>query len=154
LYISVVDFYHFKEIAMSLEKTLSIIKPNSVLDNNIGNIIRHFEKEGIKIKALKMAKLSKAKAEEFYAEHKERPFFGELVGFMTSGPVVIMVLEGENVVKRNRDIMGATNPANAAEGTLRKLYARSFTENSVHGSDSLDSAKREIACFFEAQEIV
>jgi nucleoside-diphosphate kinase len=139
---------------MSKEKTLSIIKPNSTLDNNIGNIIAVFEKQGLRISAAKLAKLSKEKAEGFYIEHKERPFFGELVNFMTSGPVLLMVLEGDNAVAKNREIMGATNPANAAEGTIRKLFAKSVGENSVHGSDSLAAADREIAYFFEKNEII
>lgn len=139
---------------MSKEKTLSIIKPNSTLDNNIGNIIAVFEKQGLRISAAKLAKLSKEKAEGFYIEHKERPFFGELVNFMTSGPVLLMVLEGDNAVAKNREIMGATNPANAAEGTIRKLFAKSVGENSVHGSDSLAAADREIAYFFEKNEVL
>ncbi len=139
---------------MSKEKTLSIIKPNSTLDNNIGNIISVFEKNDLRIAAAKLTKLSKEKAEGFYIEHKERPFFGELVNFMTSGPVLIMVLEGDNAVVKNRDIMGATNPANAAEGTIRKLFAKSVGENSVHGSDSLAAADREIAYFFDKNEVL
>lgn len=138
---------------MSLERTFSIIKPNAVLDNNIGNIVGRFEKEGLRIAAAKMTHLSKEKAEGFYIEHKERPFFGSLVSFMTSAPVVLLVLEGENAVARNREIMGATNPANAAEGTLRKLYAKSVEANAVHGSDSIQSAQREIAYFFERNEL-
>ena len=139
---------------MAIEKTLSIVKPNSTLDNNIGNIISIFEKNGLRISAAKFTRLSKEKAEGFYIEHKERPFFGELVNFMTSGPVMLMVLEGENAVAKNRELMGATNPANAAPGTIRKLYAKSVGENSVHGSDSATSAEREIAYFFERNEIV
>lgn len=139
---------------MAVEKTLSIIKPNSTLDNNIGNIISIFEKNGLRIAAAKFTKLSKEKAEGFYIEHKERPFFGELVNFMTSGPVMLMVLEGENAVAKNRELMGATNPANAEEGTIRKLYAKSVGENSVHGSDSQTSAEREIAYFFEKNEVI
>lgn len=137
-----------------MEKTFSIIKPNATLDNNIGNIIARFEKEGLRIAAAKLTTLSKEKAEGFYIEHKERPFFGELVSFMTSGPVMLMVLEGENAVAKNREIMGATNPAEAAEGTLRKLYAKSLGENAVHGSDSLASAEREINYFFDKNEII
>jgi len=136
-----------------MERTLSIIKPNSVLDNNIGNIITHFEKNGLRIAAAKLMKLSKEKAEGFYIEHKERPFFGELVNFMTSAPVMVMVLEGENAMETNRKLMGATNPADAAEGTIRKLYAKSVGENSVHGSDSLSSAEREINYFFDKNEL-
>lgn len=137
-----------------MERTFSIIKPNALLDNNIGNIVKRFEEEGLRIAALKLTHLSKEKAEGFYIEHKERPFFGELVAFMTSAPVVLMCLEGENAVERNREIMGATNPAEAAENTLRKLYAKSIGENAVHGSDSLASAERELAYFFEKNEIV
>lgn len=137
-----------------MERTFSIIKPNAVADSNIGNIIARFEKEGLKIAALKLTKLSKEKAEGFYIEHKERPFFGSLVGFMTEGPVVLMVLEGENAVEKNRKIMGATNPANAEEGTLRKLYAKSIEANAVHGSDSLAAADREINYFFDKNEVV
>lgn len=137
-----------------MEKTFSIIKPNAVEDNNIGNIIARFEKEGLRIAAAKLVHLSKEKAEGFYIEHKERPFFGSLVGFMTSGPVLLMVLEGENAVEKNRKIMGATNPADAEEGTLRKLYAKSIEANAVHGSDSLASAEREINYFFDKNEVV
>lgn len=137
-----------------MEKTFSIVKPNAVLDNNIGNIIARFEKEGLRIAAAKLTTLSKEKAEGFYIEHKERPFFGSLINFMTSGPVVLMVLEGENAVDRNREIMGATNPEEAADNTLRKLYAKSIEANAVHGSDSPTSAEREIAYFFDANEIV
>ncbi|MGZ3789786.1 MAG: nucleoside-diphosphate kinase [Bacteriovorax sp.] len=136
-----------------MERTFSIIKPNAVADNNIGNIISRFEKEGLRIAALKLTHLSKEKAEGFYIEHKERPFFGSLVGFMTEGPVVLMVLEGENAVEKNRKIMGATNPANAEEGTLRKLYAKSIEANAVHGSDSLAAAEREINYFFDKNEV-
>lgn len=139
---------------MANEKTLSIVKPNSTLDNNIGNIIAIFEKNGLRIAAARFTKLSKEKAEGFYIEHKERPFFGELVNFMTSGPVMLLVLEGENAVAKNRELMGATNPANAAEGTIRKLYAKSVGENSVHGSDSQTAADREIAYFFERNEVI
>lgn len=138
---------------MAIEKTFSIIKPNSTLDNNIGNIISIFEKNGLRIAGAKFTNLSKEKAEGFYIEHKERPFFGELVNFMTSGPVMLMCLEGENAVEKNREIMGATNPAEAAEGTIRKLYAKSIGENSVHGSDSPQSAERELAYFFEPNEL-
>ena len=138
---------------MAIERTFSIIKPNSVLDSNIGNIMARFEKEGLRIAAAKMVHLTKEKTEGFYIEHKERPFFGSLVSFMTSAPVILMVLEGENAVARNREIMGATNPANAAEGTLRKLYAKSVEANAVHGSDSAQSAQREISYFFERNEV-
>ena len=136
-----------------MERTFSIIKPNAVTDNNIGNIIARFEKEGLRIAALKLTHLSKEKAEGFYIEHKERPFFGSLVGFMTEGPVVLMVLEGENAVEKNRKLMGATNPANADEGTLRKLYAKSIEANALHGSDSQAAADREINHFFDKNEV-
>ena len=138
---------------MAMEKTLSIIKPNSTLDNNMGNIIAVFEKNGLRIAGAKLMKLSREKAEGFYIEHKARPFFGELVQFMTSGPVMVMCLQGESAVSKNREVMGATNPAQAAEGTIRKLYAKSIGENSVHGSDSAEAAKRELAYFFESNEI-
>ena len=139
---------------MAIEKTLGIIKPNAVLDNNIGNIIGHYEKAGLRISAAKFTQLSKEKAEGFYIEHKERPFFGSLVGFMTSAPVLLVVLEGENAVEKNREIMGATNPAEADEGTIRKLYAKSIEANAVHGSDSLASAEREVNYFFDNNEVV
>lgn len=139
---------------MATEQTFSIIKPNAVKKNAIGAIIDRFEKEGLKIAAAKLTVLTQSQCEEFYAEHKERPFFGELVSFMTSGPVVLMVLSGEGAVMRNREIMGATNPAEAAEGTLRKLFGDSVGENAVHGSDSPESAAREISLFFESSEIV
>ena len=138
---------------MAVERTLSIIKPNALEDNKIGNIIAIFENEGLRLAAAKVTQLSKEKAEGFYIEHKERPFFGSLVSFMTSAPVVLMVLEGENAVSKNRDIMGATNPSEAAEGTLRKLYAKSIEANAVHGSDSLASAEREVAYFFDKNEV-
>ena len=136
-----------------MERTLSIIKPDAVRNQVIGKIISRFEQEGLRICAAKKVHLSRVVAEGFYAEHKGRGFFGELVDFMTSGPVVVMVLEGENAILRNREIMGATNPANAAEGTLRKLYAASVGENAVHGSDSPASAAREIAYFFATTEL-
>ena len=139
---------------MAIEKTFSIIKPNSTADNNIGNIISIFEKNGLRISAARFTQLSKEKAEGFYIEHKDRPFFGELVDFMISGPVMLMSLEGENAVAKNREIMGATNPAEAADGTIRKLYAKSIGENSVHGSDSAASAERELAYFFDKNELV
>lgn len=137
-----------------VERTLSIIKPDAVKGRHIGDIVKRFESEGLKIAAMRMMHLSRAEAEGFYAEHKGRGFFGELVDFMTSGPVVVMVLEGEDAIVRNRTIMGATNPANAAEGTLRKLYAASVGENAVHGSDSPTSAAREVAYFFRSIEVV
>lgn len=139
---------------MSVEKTFSIIKPNSVANNDMGAIISRFETKGLRVAAAKFTKLSKEKAEGFYIEHKERPFFGSLVNFMTSGPVLLMVLEGENAVMANREIMGATDPAKAEAGTIRKDFADSIEANSVHGSDSPASAEREIAYFFEKNEIV
>ena len=138
---------------MANEKTFSIIKPNAVAKNAIGEIITRFEKKGLRIAAAKFTKLSREKAEGFYIEHKERPFFGSLVGFMTSGPVLLMVLEGENAVLANREIMGATDPAKAAPGTLRKDFADSIEANAVHGSDSAQSAAREIAYFFDKSEV-
>lgn len=139
---------------MAQELTFSIIKPNAMKKNVIGEIIAKFEKEGLHIAAAKIALLSRERCEEFYAEHKERPFFGELVDFMTSGPVTLMVLAGENAITRNREIMGATNPAEAAQGTIRAQFGDSMGENAVHGSDSPTSAEREIALFFEKSEIV
>ncbi|OFZ22201.1 MAG: nucleoside-diphosphate kinase [Bdellovibrionales bacterium RIFOXYA1_FULL_36_14] len=138
---------------MMVEKTLCIIKPNAVIDNNIGNIISRYELEGLRISAAKFTHLSKEKAEGFYIEHKGKPFFGSLVNFMTSGPVLLLVLEGEEAIKRNREIMGSTNPAEALPGTLRKMYARSLEQNAVHGSDSQISAKREVAYFFDENEV-
>ena len=138
---------------MTIERTLSMIKPNAVEDGHIGDIISRFEREGFHVAAISLIQLSKEKAEGFYIEHKERPFFGSLIHFMTSSPVILMVLEGENAVSRNREIMGATDPAKAAEGTLRKLYAHSLEANAIHGSDSLQSAEREISYFFEKNNI-
>lgn len=137
-----------------MERTLSIIKPDAVRGKHIGDIIQRFEREGLRIAAMRLTWLSRREAEGFYAEHAGKKFFDELVAFMTSGPVVVMVLEGENAIARNREIMGATNPANAAEGTLRKLYAASIGENAVHGSDSPASAAREVAYFFSTTQIV
>lgn len=137
-----------------MEQTLSIIKPNGVKKNLIGKIIDKFEGNGLKIAAAKLTKLDRAKAEGFYAEHKERPFFGELVNFMTSGPVMIMVLQGEGAVDKNRKLMGATDPKKAEAGTIRALWGDNMGENTVHGSDSTTSAKREIAYFFESNELV
>ena len=139
---------------MTVQRTLSIIKPDATNRNLTGAINKIFEEAGLRIVAQKRVILPRAQAEEFYAEHKERPFFGELVDFMTSAPVVLQVLEGENAVAHHREVMGATNPENAAEGTVRKLYAQSVGENSVHGSDSEASAAREIAIFFKPEEIV
>ena len=139
---------------MAKEQTFSIIKPNAVKKNAIGAIINKFESAGLKIGAAKLINLNRSKAEEFYAEHKARPFFGELVDFMTSGPIMILALSGENAVMKNREIMGATNPAQAAPGTIRKEFGDNVGENAVHGSDSLESAKRELALFFEKSELV
>ena len=139
---------------MAIERTFSIIKPDAVRRNLIGNILAVFEKNGLRPVALKKIKMTRAQAEGFYAVHKERPFFGELVETMTSGPVVVEVLEGENAILKNREVMGATNPANAAEGTIRKLYAVSVGENSVHGSDAPETAAEEIKFFFSDDEIV
>ncbi len=139
---------------MAIEKTFSIIKPNAVAKNSIGKIIDRFESKGLKVAAAKFTKLSKEKTEGFYIEHKERPFFGSLVNFMTSGPVLLLVLEGENAVLANREIMGATDPAKAAPGTIRKDFADSIEANAVHGSDSATSAEREISYFFEKNEVI
>ncbi len=139
---------------MAIEQTFSIIKPNAMKKNVIGDIVAQFESEGLKIAAAKIMKISKSKCEEFYAEHKERPFFGELVGFMTSTPVMVMVLSGENAVLKNREIMGATDPKKANPGTIRAKHGDSMGENAVHGSDSPTSAAREISLFFEKQEVV
>ena len=138
---------------MAIETTLSIVKPDAVAKNVIGEIYASFEKAGLKIVAARMMQLTKEQAEKFYEVHKERPFYGELVEFMTSGPVMVQALEGENAVAKNRDIMGATNPAEAAEGTIRKRFADSIGENAVHGSDSLENAKIEVSFFFTPEEI-
>lgn len=138
---------------MANQRTLSIIKPDAVAKNVIGEIESRFEKAGLKIVAAKMQQLSQAQAEGFYAEHKERPFFKDLVGFMTSGPVVVQVLEGENAIAANRDLMGATNPKEAEAGTIRADFAETIDANAVHGSDSPESAEREIAYFFQDSEI-
>ncbi len=138
---------------MAIERTFSIVKPDAVAKNLIGSIYSRFEAAGLKIVASKMVHLSREQAEGFYAEHKERPFFAALVEFMTSGPIMVQVLEGENAVLANREIMGATNPADAARGTLRSDFADSIDENAVHGSDALASAEREIAYFFTNEEI-
>src|SRR4051812_30961114 len=137
---------------MALERTLSIIKPDGLEKGIIGKIVAKFEESGLKPVAMRMQHLSAKEAEGFYAVHKARPFFKDLVSFMTSGPVVLMVLEGENAVTKNRDIMGATNPANATDGTIRKMFATNVEKNTVHGSDSLDNAKSEIAYFFRETE--
>jgi nucleoside-diphosphate kinase len=138
---------------MAIERTLSIIKPDAVAKNVIGEIYTRFEKAGLQVVAAKMMHLSQEQAEGFYAEHKERPFFKDLVSFMTSGPVMVQVLEGDNAVITNRDLMGATNPAEAAAGTIRADFAQSIDENAVHGSDSVESAAREVAYFFSADEV-
>lgn len=138
---------------MAIEQTFSIIKPNAMKKNAIGDIVSMFEANGLKIAAAKITVLSKSKAEEFYAEHKERPFFGELVSFMTSGPVMLMCLQGEGAVLKNREIMGATDPKKANAGTVRAKFGDNVGENAVHGSDSPESAARELALFFEKQEI-
>ena len=138
---------------MATERTLSIIKPDAVAKNVIGKIYSRFESNGLKIVAAKMKHLSREEAEGFYAVHKERPFFAELVKFMTSGPVMVQVLEGENAVAKNRELMGATNPKEAAPGTIRADFASSIDANAVHGSDSLANAAIEVAYFFSEQEI-
>ena len=138
---------------MAVERTLSIIKPDAVAKNVIGDILGRFEKNGLRVVAAKMLQLSEAQAGGFYAEHKERPFFQSLVEFMTSGPVVVQVLEGENAIAKNRELMGATNPKEAAAGTIRADFAESIDANAVHGSDSPASAQREVAYFFAATEL-
>ncbi len=139
---------------MATERTLSIIKPDGVEKGIIGRVISRFETSGLKPIAIKLKQLSKAEAEGFYAVHKARPFFGSLVEFMTSGPVVLMVLEGEGAVAKNRDIMGATDPKKAAEGTIRKDFATDIEKNTVHGSDSAENAKIEVSYFFPEIEIL
>jgi len=138
---------------MALERTLSIVKPDGVSGNLIGEVCRRLEKAGLSIIATRMQHLSRAQAEGFYAVHRERPFFGDLVRYMTSGPVVVQVLEGENAIARNREIMGATDPKKAAPGTIRADLAKSIEQNVVHGSDAPDTAAREIAYFFSAIEL-
>ena len=138
---------------MAIERKLSIVKPDAVAKNVIGEIYSRFEKAGLKIVAARMKLLSRADAEEFYAVHRERPFFNDLVDFMTSGPVMIQVLEGENAIALNRELMGATNPQEAAPGTIRADFARSIDANAVHGSDAAETAAVEIACFFTAADI-
>nr|CAG4635827.1 EOG090X0HUX [Artemia franciscana] len=139
---------------MALERTFSIIKPDATKRNLTGQIVAKFEEAGLRVVASKRIKMSQEQAEGFYGEHKERPFFGELVEFMTSEPVVVQVLEGEDAIAKNREVMGATNPEEAAEGTIRKTFALSIGENSVHGSDAPASAAREISFFFGDDEIV
>ncbi len=137
-----------------MERTLSIIKPDGVEKNVIGEVLSRFEKNGLRVVALKRIQLSKLDAEGFYAVHKERPFFGSLTDFMSRGPIVVQVLEGDNAIAKNREIMGATNPEEAAEGTIRKDFATNIEENTVHGSDSPESADFEIKYFFNALEII
>ncbi len=137
-----------------MERTLSIIKPDAVEKNVIGKIIDRFETNGLRIAAIKKLQLTKDDAARFYEVHKERPFFADLVEYMTSGPVVVMVLEGENAVAKNRELMGATNPKEAAPGTIRADFAESIEANAVHGSDSLENAQKEIAFFFAQREIL
>jgi len=136
-----------------MERTLSILKPDVVRDNHIGEIIARFEKNGLTIIAARMMHLTPSKAGEFYAVHKNRPFYSELVDFMTEGPVLVLCLEGENAINKNRDIMGATNPQEAAEGTIRKDFAKSIDSNAVHGSDGSETAATEIAFFFEESDL-
>ncbi|PWQ95315.1 nucleoside-diphosphate kinase [Leucothrix arctica] len=138
---------------MAIERTISIIKPDAVAKNVIGEIYSRFEKAGLTVVASKMKQLSQADAEGFYAVHKERPFFNDLVSFMTSGPVMIQVLEGENAVLKNRELMGATNPSEADAGTIRADFAQSIDENAVHGSDSLENANIETEYFFAKEEL-
>ncbi len=138
---------------MAVERTISIIKPDAVAKNVIGEIYARFEQAGLQIVAAKMAHLSKEQAGEFYAVHKERPFYDDLVGFMTSGPVMIQILEGDNAIAKNRDVMGATNPKEAAPGTIRADFADSIDANAVHGSDAPETAAQEIAFFFDNAEI-
>lgn len=138
---------------MTVERTLSIIKPDAVAKNVVGEIITRFEKQGLRIVAAKMVHLTRAQAEGFYAVHKERPFYQDLVKFMTCGPVMIQVLEGENAIAKNREIMGATDPKNAAAGTIRADFAASIDANAVHGSDAPETARQEIVFFFRPEEI-
>ena len=138
---------------MAVERTLSIIKPDAVAKNIIGEIYRRFEQAGLRIVAARMVHLSREQAQAFYAVHKERPFYNDLVAFMTSGPVMVQALEGENAVAHHREIMGATNPKDAAPGTIRADFADSVEENAVHGSDAVETAKQEIAFFFEPGDI-
>ncbi len=138
---------------MAVERTLSIIKPDATAANLVGRIIARFEEEGLRVAGIRKIWMSRHEAEGFYAVHKERPFFRDLVAFMTEGPCVVMVLEGEDAIARNREIMGATNPEQAAEGTLRKLYATNIERNAVHGSDSPENAAVEIAYFFRTTEV-
>ena len=141
-------------MSQKLETTLSIIKPDGVKRNLVGKIVARFEEEGLRVAAMQMKWLSRREAEGFYAVHSARPFFGELCDFMCSGPVVVMALEGPNAVLKNREIMGATNPAEAKPNTIRKLYSLSIGENTVHGSDSLENAKTEVGYFFPQTSVM
>ena len=138
---------------MAVERTLSIIKPDAVAANHIGEICARLEKSGLRIVAMKMLRLEKKRTEQFYGVHRDRPFFSGLVEFMASGPVLVQVLEGEDAIRRNREIMGATDPAKAAPGTVRADFAASLDENAVHGSDGVDTARAEVAFFFDDEEI-
>jgi nucleoside-diphosphate kinase len=135
------------------EQTLAIIKPDAVASNHIGDIIARLEKNGLRVEGLKLTRLHKAQAEKLYEIHKDRPFYNDLVAFMSSGPVVVIALEGENGVAKNREIIGATNPKDAAKGTIRADFASSVTQNAIHGSDSVENAKNEIAFFFTPDEL-
>jgi len=148
-----VNFAYKGVFGMALERTLSIIKPDAVKKNVIGQILARFEKAGLRIVAARMTHLSRAEAEGFYAVHRQRPFFKDLVEFMISGPVLIQVLEGENAISRNRELMGATDPKKADKGTIRADFADSIDANAVHGSDSVDNARTEVAYFFPACEV-
>lgn len=138
---------------MAIERTFSIVKPDAVAKNAIGDILSRFERNGLRIVACKMLRLTRAQAEEVYSVHRGRPFFDDLVEFMTSGPIVVSVLEGENAVQKHRDIMGVTDPAQAAAGTVRADYGDSLSRNAVHGSDAVDTAQYEIGCLFKPEEI-
>ena len=139
---------------MAIEQTLSMIKPDGVARGLIGEVIGRFERAGLKIRAMKMLHLSKAQAQQFYAVHQERPFYDSLTSFMSSGPIVALILEGDNAIQKNRDLMGATDYRKAAAGTIRKVHAKSIGENSVHGSDAPETAAKEIAQFFSENEMV
>jgi nucleoside-diphosphate kinase len=152
-FIRSVIFIFFGEKPMAVQRTFSIAKPDAVSKNVVGEIYTRFEKAGLRIVAIKMLRLSREQAEGFYAEHKGRPFFPALIDFMTSGPVTVQVLEGEDAILRNRELMGATNPKEAAAGTIRADFAESIDANAVHGSDSEESAAREIAFFFATSEL-
>lgn len=136
------------------EQTLAIIKPDAVADHHVGDIISRYEKNGLHVTALKVTRLNKQQAEKFYAVHKDRPFYKDLTTFMSSGPIVVMVLDGDNGVAKSRELIGATNPKEAAKGTIRADFAKSMTENAIHGSDSLDNAKTEISFFFPTYELL